>query len=793
MALTPGTRLGPYEITAPLGAGGMGEVYRARDTRLGREVAIKGLPDGFAGHEERLARFEREARLLASLSHANIASIHGLEESSGTPYLVLELVEGETLSARIARGPLPVRELLEVATQIASAMEAAHERGIVHRDLKPANVMLTPARVVKVLDFGLAKGGATEQMSSPDLSMSPTMALSGTVAGAILGTAAYMSPEQARGRVVDRRADVWAFGCLLYECLSARQTFAGETASDIIARILEREPDWNALPAGVPARLVDVIRRCLTKDVEARPRDIGDLKRELVAIAADASSSGSSSSGIRAAVPSLAVLYFENLAADKEAEYFCAGITEDILTDLSKIKALRVASRNAVAKFRGAEVDLAKVAAELGVGAVLQGSVRRSGDRVRITAQLSNAADGFQLWAERFDRTLEDVFAVQEEIASAITEALRVALTPAEAAALVKDRPQDVQAYDLYLKARELYGNYDEVSLRSALEVFRQAIDLDPGYAKAWAGLADCYGQLMQWGDAAGVDECFRLGREAAERAIALAPQMPDGYKALALNLSHRDEEDAAADVLRKAITVDPRHTPSMMNLAVFHAQAADYAGAERLIRRVLEIDPQEAFGLHWLFWIAALTGRYDESARSLVRALACNDGPFYVAAAHSGLAWLHLRRGDTEAFQAQRDAAVADGIRADEALTLDAGVALLAGRVDEARRIVVELAPRSRMVAAATQTLAVLAVRLGEFDAAEAVMLQLHMRPFSKAVVRMDPMLHPLLSRAAFAPRVLDSALIWPLEAPMMEASVHRCFREVRIESGLPLGSDVR
>ncbi len=793
MALTPGTRLGPYEITAPLGAGGMGEVYRARDTRLGREVAIKGLPDGFAGHEERLARFEREARLLASLSHPNIASIHGLEESSGTPYLVLELVEGETLAARIARGPLPVRELLEVATQIASAMEAAHERGIVHRDLKPANVMLTPARVVKVLDFGLAKGGATEQMSSPDLSVSPTMALSGTVAGAILGTAAYMSPDQARGRVVDRRADVWAFGCMLFECLSARQTFAGETASDIIARILEREPDWNALPAGTPARLVDIIRRCLTKDVEARPRDIGDLKRELVAIAADASSSGSSSSGIRAAVPSLAVLYFENLAADKEAEYFCAGITEDILTDLSKIKALRVASRNAVAKYRGSEVDLAKVAAELGVGAVLQGSVRRSGDRVRITAQLSNAADGFQLWAERFDRTLEDVFAVQEEIASAITEALRVALTPAEAAALVKDRPQDAQAYDLYLKARELYGQYDEASLKAALELFRKAIELDPNYAKAWAGLADTYGQLNQWGDGTHKEENFQRGREAAEKAIALAPHMADGYKALAVNLSQRDDEDAAADVLRKAITVDPRHTPSLMNLAAYCAREADYAGAERMVRRTLEIDPQEAFGLHWLFWITAITGRSDEAARSLVRALACDDGPFYVAATHTGLAWLQFRRGDTQAFLAQREAASTDGIRAAEALALDAGVALLAGRVEEARRIVLDLAPRSRMVAPATQMLAVLALRLGEFDAAETVMLQMHMRAFSMAVVRMDPMLHPLLDRPAFAPRVADKALIWPLEAPMMEASVHRCFKEVRIESGLPQGSDVR
>ena len=793
MSLTPGTRLGPYEIVAPLGAGGMGEVYRAKDTRLGREVAIKGLPEGFANHSERLARFEREARLLASLSHPNIASIHGLEESSGTPYLVLELVEGETLSARIARGPLPVREALEMVAQIAAAMEAAHERGIVHRDLKPANVMLTSAHVVKVLDFGLAKGGATETFSSPDLSMSPTMAISGTVAGAILGTAAYMSPEQARGHVVDRRADVWAFGCILFECLSARQTFAGETASDIIARILEREPDWNALPPGTPARLVDVLRRCLTKDVEARPRDIGDLRRELAAIATESSAPSASGSGIRAAVPSLAVLYFENLAADKEAEYFCAGITEDILTDLSKIKALRVASRNAVAKYRGAEVDLARVAAELGVGAVLQGSVRRSGARVRITAQLSNAADGFQLWAERFDRTLEDVFAVQEEIASAITEALRVALTPAEAAALVKDRPQDVQAYDLYLKARELYGHYDVESLRAALGLFQQAIAVDPNYAKAWAGIADTYGQLVQWGAPEEADGLTRHGREAAERAIAIDPRLPDAYKALALNLGRAGEEAASAAALHKAIEVDPRFTPALMNLSTHHVTGGDYAGAERLIRRALEVDPQEAFALLWLHWITGLTGRPEESARAAVRSLGCNGGPFYVAAIHTGLAWLAFRRGDTEGLAAQRLAAQSDSIRPDEARALEASEAALRGDIEKARRIVRELAPVARMVAGGSHLLAEVAVRIGELEAAEQIMLQPHMEQFSRCIVRLDPLLQALLSRPAFAPRVMDAALIWPLEAPMMEASVHRCFREVRIESGLPQGSDVR
>ena len=282
MALTSGTRLGPYEIIAPLGAGGMGEVFRARDPRLGRDVAIKALPDSFARDPERLARFEREARLLASLSHPNVAGIHGLEDVAGTRYLVLEFVEGETLAARLVRGPLSVREALEVAMKIAAGVEAAHESGVVHRDLKPANVMITPRDGVKVLDFGLAKSGAaTGTGSDPGLSASPTMTHAATSAGVILGTTAYMSPEQARGRAVDKRSDIWSFGCLLYECLAGRQAYEGETVSDLIAKILEREPDWSALPAATPRRVRELLARCMRKDPYERLRDIGDARLEL--------------------------------------------------------------------------------------------------------------------------------------------------------------------------------------------------------------------------------------------------------------------------------------------------------------------------------------------------------------------------------------------------------------------------------------------------------------------------------------------------------------------------------
>ncbi|MFN8588963.1 MAG: protein kinase [Candidatus Eisenbacteria bacterium] len=293
MTLEPGTRLGPYEIVAPLGAGGMGEVYRARDTRLGRDVAIKALPEGFENDAERVARFEREAKLLASLQHTNIGSIFGLEVVEGRRHLVLEFIEGETLQMRLSRGALPAGEALEVCAQIATALEAAHEAGVIHRDLKPGNVMLKSDGTVKVLDFGLAKSSAPDGAApAGDLSASPTMTYAATGVGVILGTAAYMSPEQARGKHVDRRTDIWSFGCVLYECLCGRRMIEGETVSDMVARILERDPEWSALPANTPAHVKALLKRCLTKDARARLRDIGEARIVLASGMAPAEPAG---------------------------------------------------------------------------------------------------------------------------------------------------------------------------------------------------------------------------------------------------------------------------------------------------------------------------------------------------------------------------------------------------------------------------------------------------------------------------------------------------------------------
>jgi len=792
MSLAPGFRIGNYEILGPLGSGGMGEVYRGRDTRLDRVVAIKALPAGLAGDAERLVRFEQEARLLAAVAHPHIAGIHGIEdaqESEGGPYLVLEFVDGETLAERLARGPLSVRETLKAGVQIASAVDAAHERGIVHRDLKPGNIMIA-AGGIKVLDFGLAKGSPIPDSTS-GLSASPTVPTPATADGIILGTAAYMSPEQARGKPVDKRGDVWAFGCILLECLTGRQVFWGETASDVIALILEREPDWSLLPPATPPRLADLLRRCLTKDQARRPRDIGDLGRELEAIAQDLESRPTVPPAAKD-VPSLAVLYFENLAKDPESEYFCSGITEDILTDLSKINGLRVASKNAVGRYRGEDVDLAVVARDLGVKAVLEGSVRRAGDRIRITTQLINAADGFQLWAERFDRTLDDVFAVQDEIAKAIVEALRVAMTPSDIQRIARDRPNDVKAYDLYLKGREEYGRYREAPMREAMKLFQQAIDLDPGYALAWAGLADCHGQMVQYDWTDNRDDSLRLGLEAARKAVSLDPKLPEAYKAEALVLRYRGDQDGAVQALRHALQADPDFTPALVNLAVDRMVRADLAGAERPVRRALEIDPQDAFSWLWLANVLLWTDREDACLETLERARAASDSTFYVTGGHVLRIRVHLRRGDLDGArealkQAQADKADPGALRVIEALLI-----AQAGRGEEALRCLPDTSEGIWHMPAMLQIGAAAAYRAGDMDRALDILRRSSVRDLLQLIARLDPELHPFLDREPLAPRRLDMTLVWPLEAPMLDPAVFALFREVRIESGRPEGSNI-
>ncbi|HET7498189.1 MAG TPA: protein kinase, partial [Candidatus Eisenbacteria bacterium] len=684
MALAPGTRLAAYEIMAPLGAGGMGEVYRARDTRLHREVAIKALPTEFARDPQRLARFRREAQTLAGLNHPNIAAIYGLEEEGTTPHLVLELVEGETLAARLKRGPLPSREALAVGIQIASAVEAAHERGIVHRDLKPGNVMLRPDGRAKVLDFGIAKSDSVLEGGDSPHTQTVAERLDATGAGIVLGTAAYMSPEQARGNPVDRRSDVWSFGCVLYECFSGRPAFAGETTSDLVARILERDPEWRALPDNAPARIREILRRCLRKDAAERPRDIRDVRLELEDVASRGGASG-------APETSIAVLPFENLSGVDD-EFFADGITEEILNALAQVDGLRVAARASCFAFKGRREDLRSIGERLDVTTVLEGTVRRAGPRLRITVQLANAADGYQLWSERYDREMTDVFAIQDEIASAIASRLRLAL---QGDALKGRGTKNLEAYELVLRGRALQARRGRFMAQAA-RCLERAVALDPEYAEALALLSDSYRLMGSFG-VTSMSEAMSRGKSLAERALKIDPELGEAWATLGAFAEQFDREFADSDALyERALRFEPRNARTRAQWALWRllrgAMADETARAE--LRRAVQDDPLNAWVGGMNSFVLGILGSHEEAIVEAERSLQLDPESFF---AQWSLMRSHALAGHYDRVVEQAAALLGESGRHPWALGLLAWAHQQSGRRERARACYDELEARSR------------------------------------------------------------------------------------------------
>src|SRR5215831_5781019 len=453
MPLEPGTRLGLFEVVGPLGAGGMGEVYRARDTRLGREVALKVLPEAFARDPVRVGRFSREARMLASINHPSIAAIYGAEEDGGIRYLVLELVPGDTLAERMAGGAISLDESLSFARQIAEALEAAHERGVVHRDLKPSNIKVTPEGKIKVLDLGLAKM-MEETSEEADLSNSPTLVQDQTRPGVILGTAEFMSPEQARGKTIDKRTDIWAFGCILFEMLSGRRAFSGETVSDILAAILTREPEWPALPAHTPARIRDLLARCLQKDANQRLRDIGDARVEiervqagdiapprpqrpkwrlaaaLLVILAAVLASLLLRRGARVTSASegrsLVVLPAKVLSDFPGGQLVGDGLVETLSVRLNEVPGIQVVTPVAAVQASDKTADPLGAARSVGAGLVVRSSVARDGSKVRFTYSVWNVQTRRQVAGDTVDGSASDLFGFQDELAERVALALKL-------------------------------------------------------------------------------------------------------------------------------------------------------------------------------------------------------------------------------------------------------------------------------------------------------------------------------------------------------------------------------
>ena len=633
MPLVAGITLGAYEILGPLGAGGMGEVYRAHDKRLKRDIAIKVLPEKVASSPELRARFEREATTLAALNHPNIVIVHTIEEVEGTRFITMELVDGQSLNESITSDGLPAARVVELGIAMADALAAAHEKGVVHRDLKPANVMLTRDGRVKVVDFGIARQAAP--VSNVDVTQAPTMSAPLTEKGQVMGTVTYMAPEQVRGEAVDARTDLFALGIVLYELASGRQPFAAGTHADVTSAILRDRPKpLGLLRRDLPADLDRIVSRCLEKDRSERVQSALDVGNELRRLRRDLERSepGAGARPAAGMVASIAVLPFANRSASADDEYFSDGLADELLSVLSKIKGLRVTARTSSFQFKGSNDDVRTIGRKLEVDTLLEGSVRKAGNRIRVSVQLVNVADSSHLWSETYDRTLDDIFAVQDDIAHSVVKELRGVVFGAisdatgdakdDVARAARGRGTDPEAHRIYLLARHLNNRSTRDDTAKAIEYLKQALARDPAFALAWAEIGEAYAR-----EAAGgwvpVAEGYERAREAVERSLALEPDLAEGHAAMAAIQTVFDWNWRGAEAsLARALELAPGNTKAIRRagtLARIRGCLEDEIGFDR---RELEQDPLSAIAAHNLAWALYASGRMPEAEMACRRSL---------------------------------------------------------------------------------------------------------------------------------------------------------------------------
>jgi serine/threonine-protein kinase len=701
MPIAPGTRLGLYEILVKVGAGGMGEVYRARHARLERDVAVKVLPEHLSGNARARERFEREAKAIAALSHPNILAIHDSGEENGVSFAVMELLEGETLRQRVAAAPLPWRRAVEIGVEIAEGLAAAHAKGIVHRDLKPENLFITEAGHVKILDFGLAR--LTQSAAAPALSSVPTE--EHTTPGTVLGTTGYMSPEQARGETAGPQSDIFSLGCILHEMLTGKRTFARNSATEALAAILKEDPPPpSASDPSIPSALDALVRHCLEKAPGERFQSARDLAFALRAVVTGSGPaippedrSGSALdlapfgrrllvalAGVAllgaglwlwrpwartgpppgpAEMASIAVLPFQNLGGVGDADdYLADGMADAVTADLARTPGFMVIARHSAFQYRARDVDVKKVGAELNVRYLVQGSVQRSGERLRVDARLIDVSTGDLLWTERYDREPRDVFAIQHDVASSVAHAIRPHLAPAAAEAPPRP-PPDFEVYDLYLRARAAWNRRTAEDLQRAIELFQEAIRRDPGFAEAYAGLADALITGAVQFEIISRSEMLSRAKAAAERALRLDPTSAEAHTSL-------------GNLLTKELQWDE---------------------AEREFRRAIELKPSYATAHHWYAGLLlAPRGRLDEALHEISRAAELDP---LVPALNGGVAQILSFRGDYAQARLRAERARELAPRYFGPLFLLSRIHALDGRRSEAlaaARRAAELAPSS-------------------------------------------------------------------------------------------------
>src|SRR5947207_432128 len=785
-----GELIGHYRIESLIGVGGMGEVYLARDERLGRKVALKLLPERLTVDETQLSRFKTEARSASALNHPNILTVYEIGAEGDRQFIATEFIEGMTLRASIACGRINPHAALEIAGQVASALAAAHEAGVVHRDIKPENIMLRPDGYAKVLDFGIAK--LTEHRPASDDHTTETTATLQTRPGLVLGTARYMSPEQARGQKVDARSDIWSLGVVLYEIVGGSPPFRGETPSDCIASILTTEPPpLSGVLPDVPLKLESILQKALRKNSDERYQTIKQMLDDLRILKGELEANGSLPqtkaraesivSKIKrhkrgalltlaaallavaavaysfffvASTPlpnekSIAVLPFENLSEEKSNAYFADGIQDEILTRLSKIADLKVIARTSTQRYKNTSQKPSEIAKQLGVANLLEGSVQKTNDQVRVNVQLITAANDTHLWAETYDRKLTDIFVVESDIATTIAKTLQARLTGAEKTAIAKRPTANPEAHELYLKGRFFWNKRTAADLRKAIDYFNQALDKDPSYAFAYAGLADAYLVLSQYGAASPADS-LPQAIAAAKKAIELDDTLAEAHTSLACSLAYYDFDfEQSLKEFQRAIELNSNYATAHHWLS--NGVLSALGQFERAIaegKRAVELDPLSLIintDLGQDFFYAR---RYDEAIVQLHKTIEM-DPRFYFA---------HWALGTALQLKGQLSDAVAEYSKAVELNDDPSVLALLgqayarAGQRDEAQKILVRLSEQAKSRYVQAYSFALMYLALGDNERAIDEMERAYReRDANVAQIKVDPMLDDLRANQRF------------------------------------------